>query len=201
MAFCGVAGAVLGRSGLHGSSVRRTVERRDVAAARRVSVRMSYGGNDRPDGKTRLFSILPYMLPLLDSLQYGSFLFQKFPLLRELILVPLAPVFTIYRGIPFFDIAVFFGLFFLVVRNTNISRHIRYNAQQAIMLDLILILPGLFSGLGGQVPRAVTETASNTVFYAMLVSVGYAAVENAKGNLPNQIPLVSESVDSQIGPF
>ncbi|KAJ8908250.1 hypothetical protein NDN08_008341 [Rhodosorus marinus] len=167
---------------------------------RSVKVSMSYN-DGKPEGKDRFFSILPYFLPLLDSLQYGSYLFQKFPVFKELVLYPLAPFYSIYRGIPFLDLAIFFGVFFLVVRNTNINRFIRYNAQQAIMLDLILIIPALFGGAAAQMPRFIAETGANTVFYSILAAVGYAVIENIRGELPNKIPLVSESVDSQIGPF
>ena len=71
---------------------------------------------------------------------------------------------------------------------------------KAIYLDIALIFPSLFKGLAGNVPLELAETGSNTVFYAILLSVIYAAVSNISGKLPNEIPLISETVDGQM-PF
>lgn len=71
------------------------------------------------------------------------------------------------------------------------------------MLDIALIFPQLFQGLrlGNTIPPSVVEVCSTSVFYAMLFAVGYAVVSNVKGQLPDQIPAVSASVDAQIGPY
>ncbi len=43
-------------------------------------------------------------------------------------------------------------------------------------------------------PPAVGVPLTNCVFYAMAGSVVYAVYKNARGELPNEIPLISESV-------
>jgi hypothetical protein len=45
----------------------------------------------------RLLSILPYFVPLLDSLSFGSFFFKRVPLAGSLVLAPLYPIYSIYR--------------------------------------------------------------------------------------------------------
>merc|ERR1711966_56776 len=79
--------------------------------------------NDKPpSGTDRIVSVLPYLLPLMDGLSYG-----KFPLAGFL---------------------AFFGLTFLS-GNLAANRLVRFNAQQAIYLDVALFLPGLVATLAG----------------------------------------------------
>lgn len=69
------------------------------------------------------------------------------------------------------------------------------------MLDIVLIIPQLFSGMNvrGVVPQQVVELLSTSVFYAMSIAIGYAVINNAKGELPDQIPAISDSVRDQVG--
>ncbi|EKX36937.1 hypothetical protein GUITHDRAFT_78596 [Guillardia theta CCMP2712] len=158
---------------------------------------MQYGSDDVP-ALDRFVACLPYALPLADSFEWGHFLFDKFPILA-LPFVPLFPVISLLNA-PFVSFAVFIALFSFVTRNPSIPRFVRYNTLQAIYLDIALIFPSLFKGLAGNVPLELAETGSNTVFYAILLSVIYAAVSNISGKLPNEIPLISETVDGQM-PF
>ena len=57
----------------------------------------------------RIFACLPYLLPLLDGLKYGRYLFDQFPPLK-LIFIPLAPLLQIEREIPFFGFILFLAL-------------------------------------------------------------------------------------------
>ena len=145
----------------------------------------------------KIFACLPYLLPLLDGLEYGNYLFQQFPPLR-IILVPLAPLFQIYRGIPFVGLIIFFALYLLVVRNDNISHFIRFNAMQAILLDIILILCGLIlSILGGSLGVFILETISNMIFLGVIASFIYAVVQSALGRYA-EIPTISDAVYMQV---
>ncbi|PXF44195.1 Protein TIC 20-II, chloroplastic [Gracilariopsis chorda] len=168
---------------------------------------MRWSGN-RGNGSSippqdRILSILPYLIPLLDSLTFGKYVFQKVPLLSQILLVPLLPLYNIYRGIPFLAFGVFLLLFVLVVRNINVSRFIRFNTYQALILDIALIFPQLFQGvnLSAAIPASVTEICTTAVFYAIMMAVSYAAVMNAQGKLPDEIPALSDSVKQQLGPF
>jgi hypothetical protein len=96
------------------------------------------GSTTVPD---RIFASLPYLLPLIDALSFGRFLFTQFPVL-QLLLIPLAPLMELYR-LPFASLIIFFALYLGVVRNENISHFIRFNAMQAILLDIVLMLCGL----------------------------------------------------------
>lgn len=145
----------------------------------------------------KIFACLPYLLPLLDGLVYGRYLFQQFPPL-QLILVPLSPLLQIYRGIPFFGMIVFFALYLLVVRNDNISHFIRFNTMQAILLDIILVLCGLIlSILGGSLGGFIIETLSNMIFLGILASFIYAVVQSVMGRYA-EIPTISDAVYMQV---
>jgi len=114
-----------------------------------------------------------------------------------------APLFRLYRGTPFFAFGIFFALYVLIVRNTGFSRFVRFNTQQALLIDVVLILPQLLGGAvaAAGVPGWILEAGSSTIFYAVVASVVYAVVSNLRGETPDQIPGVSEAVEAQIGTF
>ncbi|MBE9095678.1 Tic20 family protein [Tychonema sp. LEGE 07203] len=152
------------------------------------------GSTTVPD---RIFASLPYLLPLMDGLGFGRFLFTQFPAL-QLLLIPLAPLMQIYR-LPFASLIIFFALYLGVVRNENISHFIRFNAMQAILLDIVLMLCGLvlpifFKGL--QV-AFIAETLYNMVFLGALAAFVYAVVQSALGRYA-EIPPLSDAVYMQV---
>ena len=107
---------------------------------------------DNVGGAERAIAALSYLLPLLDGLKYSEFLLMQFPLFG-LALLPLKPAIDVWYGLGFLQIAVFFGLYLGVVQNQNMKYFTRYNAQQAVLLDILLIVPDvlarLASGMGG----------------------------------------------------
>ena len=60
--------------------------------------------------KDRIFASLPYLLPIISGLQFGTFLFRQFPALG-ILLLPLQPVILIYNSIPFAGLVVFLRSF------------------------------------------------------------------------------------------
>lgn len=164
------------------------------------------GGDGAPAALDRAISCLPYLLPLLDSLAYGRYLFDKFPLLAAVVLRPLLPVYSVYRSVPFLPFGIFLALLLLVVRNGNLSRFARFNTMQSLALDIAIILPQLLLA-GVQATRVasvspvVVETLSNAVFYGMLGCVLYASASCVRGALPDKIPLISDAASAQLGPF
>ncbi|NEQ21696.1 MAG: hypothetical protein F6K28_21270 [Microcoleus sp. SIO2G3] len=148
--------------------------------------------------KDRIFACLPYLLPLVSALPFGSFLFQQFPALGVL-LIPLQPVLFIYQSIPFAGIIIFFLLFLLVVRNERILHFIRFNTMQAILLDIVLVLCSLLFNilLKGLGTNLVTETLLNIVFLGTLAACGYSIVQSLLGRYA-EIPALSEAVYAQV---
>jgi len=146
----------------------------------------------------RIFACLPYLLPLITVLPFGSFLFQQFPALR-VILIPLTPVLFIYGAIPFADLVIFFLLFLLVIRNERIIHFIRFNAMQALLLEILLFLCSLVQmyllrPLG---TNLITETLINIVFLGTLAACGYSVVQSLLGRYA-EIPTLSEAAYAQV---
>ena len=151
------------------------------------------GSTTVPD---RIFASLPYLLPLIDGLSFGGFLFRQFPVL-QLLLIPLAPLMQIY-SLPFASLVIFFALYLGVVRNENISHFIRFNAMQAILLDIVLMLCGLVlpSSNGLQV-AFIAETLYNMVFLGAFAAFVYAVVQSLLGRYA-EIPPLSDAVYMQV---
>lgn len=148
--------------------------------------------------KDRIFASLPYLLPIISGLPFGSFLFRQFPVLG-IFLLPLQPVLLVYGSIPFAGMVVFFLLFLLVVRNERIAHFIRFNTMQALLLDILLVLFGLalqilLRGLG---TNLITETLINIVFLGTVAACGYSIVQSLLGRYA-EIPTISEAVHAQV---
>ena len=146
----------------------------------------------------RIFASLPYLLPLVDGLAFGTFLIQQFPFLG-IVLSPLQPLLVIYTTVPFAGLIIFFALFLLVVRNENISHFIRFNTMQAILIDIILILCTLILPFLAQAIRVqlVVETLFNMVFLGVLAAFVYAVAQSLLGRYA-EIPTISEAVYMQV---
>jgi uncharacterized membrane protein len=163
---------------------------------------MTWSSSPNPTLLDRVLAALPYILPITAGLPYGIQLISQFPVFGFLLL-PLSPLIAVYSGlestITFFGLIVFFALILLVVRNENISRFIRFNTMQAILLSIILAVCGLIlSLLDPQLFGALlSSTLSNVLFLGMLLSVGFSLVQTFRG-LYAEIPTISEAVHMQV---
>ncbi len=158
--------------------------------------------NSSPSIPDRVFAALPYILAITAGLPYGVFVVQEVPAIQFLLL-PFAPLIQVYTGleqtIPFFGLIVFFALILLVVRNEDISRFIRFNTMQAILLSFILAVCGLILDLlrpvlGGGL---LVQTFASALFLGMLASVGYSLVQTFRGEYAD-IPTISDAVHMQV---
>ncbi|MBE9070216.1 hypothetical protein IQ260_26600, partial [Leptolyngbya cf. ectocarpi LEGE 11479] len=133
-----------------------------------------------PETSDKILGSLPYLLPLFRAVLVGGAIFKliaNFPVLApigEVLLLLITPVMFVYGLLPFGlgDIAVFFAIFFLVVRNPNISHFIRFNALQAILIGFIISIGSLLLSV---VSLPGLELVTDT-FYNMLLFGGVAAV-------------------------
>jgi len=155
-------------------------------------------GRDSIPALERFYASILYLLPLLDGIVFGVFLFKQFPPL-QLLFLPILPLLQVYNSFPFAGLIIFFVLLFGVVRNANISHFIRFNTMQAILLDIVLILCRLVLQLvesAIQVPLVI-ETFYNTVFLGIIAAVVYAVVQSVRG-LYAEIPAISDAVNIQV---
>lgn len=158
------------------------------------------GSTTVPD---RIFACLPYLIPLMDGLAFGGPFFRQFPNLQILFL-PLKPLLQIYvtiaYALPFGSLILFLLLYFLVVRNENISHFIRFNTMQAILISIVLSLCGLILRL--ILARAIgsgfiMDTLMNTIFLGVVAAFFYSVVQSALGRYA-EIPTISDAVHTQV---
>jgi len=157
---------------------------------------MSWRGSTTfPD---RIFACLPYLLPLIEVFVFGRFFLNDFPLLG-LIFLPLLPLLTIYSGIPYAGMIIFFALWLLVVRNEKISHFIRFNTMQAIILDIVIFLCNILTRIVQFVPGSgfAMQTLYTTIFMGIVAAVVYCVAQSLVGKYA-EIPAISDAVYMQV---
>jgi hypothetical protein len=171
-------------------------------AAEKAEARLAFLNEQPPTTADKVYSILPYLFPLLDGLQYGRFLLQgeDNPVINSVALL-----YVIYRNIPFSGFIAFFAINFLS-NNPKLNRLIRWNLSQAIWVDIALIVPGLLGGigkaglpaLGVQVPPVLGEVLDDSVFFCLIAVLLYCAGSSLAGREPGGIPFVSRQVKERM---
>ena len=151
------------------------------------------------DIKDRSFGALIYLFPLVYSLPFGIILLSQFPWLAQFFL-PLIALYGVTNTLPFASLIIFFGLWFAVVRNDNISYFLRFNAMQAILLNIVQILFSLIMGIltpafGAQ--SLISETLSNTIFIGSVVASFFCMVRSIQGEYA-ELPALSDAASSQV---
>ena len=155
--------------------------------------------NPETDVKDRSFGALIYLFPLVYSLPFGILLLTQFPWLYQFF-SPLVAIYGITNSLPFASLIIFFGLWFAVVRNDNVSHFLRFNAMQAILLNILQILFSLIMGIlapafGAQ--SLITETLTNTIFMGSFVACFYCIFRSIQGQYA-ELPALSDAASSQI---
>ncbi|CAI5458763.1 unnamed protein product [Closterium sp. Yama58-4] len=164
----------------------------------RVSARGGGGSVGVPE---RIISAAVYFLPLLDGARYARFLYAQYPFTRVL-LDPIIPLVQAYNSFPYAGLILFFLLYLAIIRNQNLDRYVRYNAMQAVILDILMILPSLlerlFAGNDG-ISLQLTIIFYNTVFLYLFACFVFGVVSCLLGKTP-RLPIVAEAADAQV-PF
>lgn len=160
-------------------------------------------GSDSPSAPQRIVASLGYFLPLLDGVRYGAYLFRQYPI-TQLLVQPVLPLYQVYTSVPGASFVAFFGLYIAVVQNTKLSRYVRYNVMQAIILDVLLILPQLLERLfatpgGGGFGAGVIVLLYNTVFLFLFTCFAFGVTSCLLGRSP-RLPIVADAADAQV-PF
>ena len=145
----------------------------------------------------RLSSVFLYTLPLKASIPFGYYLFSKYSYLNVLKFI-VFPVAIIEESLPLGGLLFFLILFAGLVRNPNIPYFVRYNACQALLIDIALIIISYLlrilsiSSLG-----SIISVLGSIIFIFTLCIFIYSISQCIFGVEP-EIPLISESVRMQI---
>lgn len=154
-----------------------------------------------PTTSDKIFSVIPYLFPLMDGLQWGRFLLAADGAESNPFVVGLALLYALYRSIPFSGFLSFFALYFLG-GNPSINRLVRFNMQQAIFVDVALFFPGLVAGIVGltgvKLPAIASQIGNDFIFVTLLAVIGYSAVSSLLGITPDKIPLISKAVEDRM---
>ena len=147
----------------------------------------------------RIFSCLPYLLPLTSSIGFSSAVLQEFPALGNVIAPLILPVLMLYQTVPFASLIIFFALFLLVVRNEKVSHFIRFNTMQALLVDIVIVVFGLILPILSNIDSSnlIVVALASTVFLGVFAIVVFSIVQSLRG-LYADIPTLSEAAYSQV---
>jgi len=113
-----------------------------------------------PSASDRALAAVPYLLPLLDAFPFGIAVFIQFPFLARLF-GPLAPLQLLWLSVPFAPFVAFLAVYAGIVNNRSLPRFVRFSAMQAVMLDILLIIPQIvLQGFGGGKVGALNGAAA-----------------------------------------
>jgi len=150
----------------------------------------------------RAFAALSYVMPLASAYTAGfyffNFLIENAPPVYDaiqLILLPLMPLIAIENSI--LGLGIFILLFAFVVRNTNISRFIRYNVLQSILLSFVISITSIILSTLGLTSGLIGETLLNVLFLGGMAIVVYGVVQSVMGRYA-EIPTISEAINMQL---
>ncbi len=138
----------------------------------------------------RITSVILYTLPLKASFPFGYYLFYKFSFLKLLIFLTF-PVAIIEGSLPFGGLLLFLIIFAGVVRNPKVPYFVRYNACQALLLDIALII---FSYL----LRILPLFEFGSIVFISILSIFIYSIYQCINGIEPEIPFISKSVRMQI---
>lgn len=147
-----------------------------------------------------------YLLPWSDALLFGR-PFLGLGLVpasvQTALILPALPLRWISGLVPFglWTMLLLLALFFAVVRNPQVPYFLRFNALQAILVDIVLVVAGyglaIFGCRPGSTGGFACDTFSNTLFLGSLLLVIFAFMECIRGREP-ELPSLSDAVRLQL---
>ena len=138
----------------------------------------------------RLSSVFLYTFPLNASIPFGNYLFFKYSFLKILLLIT-SPIAIIEESLPFGSFLLFIILFAGLAKNPKVPYFVRYNACQALLIDIALIIISYFLSV-----FPIVELGSFVFIFTLSIFI-YSISQCIYGVEP-EIPLISKSVRMQI---
>jgi len=135
---------------------------------------------------------------MTDGFEYGAALYRSVPGL-DVAAGFMAPVVTAFHSVPFSGLVFFLALsYFVHSRASALSPFVKFNIQQALFLDMVLLVPFLFPEVGNLLLHVAGDPmplifCRNFMFYVCASVLGYATLSNIKGEVPDKVPLLSHA--------
>ena len=138
----------------------------------------------------RLSSVFLYTLPLKASLPFGYYFFYKYSFLKILLFLTF-PIAIIEKSMPFGSFLLFIILFAGLVRNPKIPYFVRYNACQALLIDIALIIISYLL-------RILPIVQLSSIIFIFTLCIFIYSISQCIYGVEPEIPLISKSVRMQI---
>ena len=151
-----------------------------------------------PSIGSRVLGVLLYMIPWSDSLTFGNHLYIKYPFI-QIIQIPAIPIILIERSIPFGSLLLFLAIFFGLVRNSNVSYFLRFNALQSLLINIgIIIVSFIFEIIFSPFSNSlIIRTLSSSLLISIFLMIIYSVWSCTQGNEPN-LPGISQAAKMQL---
>ena len=151
-----------------------------------------------PSLGAKILGILLYMIPWSDSLMFGNHLFIKYPF-TQIIEVPAIPIILIERSIPFGNLLLFLVIFLGIVRNSQVSYFLRFNALQSLLINIgIIIISFIFEIIFNPFLNSlIVRTFSSTLLISLFSVIVYCVWSCIQGDEPN-LPGISQATKMQL---
>jgi hypothetical protein len=194
-----------GSTGLNRQQQRKSHGNQNISQPLSVSLLMSrWRGTEDVQGADVLKSCIPYLLPLLDGELFGKYIYQQVPPLGFLDSLFIGPLSEFYNRVPFLGLIMFLALTLGTRMNTDMNWNVRFNAQQAALIDVTLVFPELIGSAfeGEDLPRYIEAPCMNFVWYTYMAMVLYSIWSNViLRKRPDQIPWISAYATTLTGPI
>ena len=138
----------------------------------------------------RLSSVFLYTLPLKASIPFGYYLFYKYSFLKVLLFITF-PIAIIEKSLPFGGLLLFIILFAGLARNPKVPYFVRYNACQALLIDIALIIISYLL-------RILPIVEISSIIFILTLCIFIYSIYQCIFGVEPEIPLISKSVRMQI---
>ena len=145
----------------------------------------------------RLSSAFLYTLPLKASIPFGNYLFYKYSFLNILKII-VFPVAIIEQSLPLGGLLFFLILFAGLVRNPNVPYFVRYNACQALLLDISLIIISYLLRILSISSLGLIISMLGVIIFIFILCIFIYSISQCIYGVEPEIPLISKSVRMQI---
>ena len=129
-------------------------------------------------------------MPLKASIPFGYYFFYKYSFLKILLFLTF-PIAIIEKSLPFGSFLLFIILFAGLARNPNVPYFVRYNACQALLIDIALIIISYLLGI-----LAIAELGA--IIFVFILFIFIYSISLCIYGIEPEIPFISESVRMQI---
>lgn len=176
---------------------RAAQQQRERGAQSQDTSSGSEEANDDRGQTTRILACLTYLLTLSDGFKLVIPISVMFPPLA-IMLAPVGIVALALNAIPFGSL-ICFVLFITLAQNKEIPRLVRFNLEQAVLLDVALIVPNLLvTGLTLTGGVDAVPLVGALFFFALLAVCVYCVNSTLGGKEPDGIPVISNATKNVI---